>query len=187
MVAIGRYVEKKGFGDLIRAARILADGPDPVRVVIAGDGPLRPRFEALVSELGLDGVVELPTAPGSDAVRELLEGADLLAMPCVVAADGDRDSMPVAVKEAMAMEVPVVASDEVGLPGFVREEWGSLVAPGDPEALAAAIAELLSRSREERMRMGAAGRDFAVRELNSAIETKRLAGWIEETVGGPRA
>ncbi len=53
-------------------------------------------------------------------VRERLEIADLLAMPCVVADDGDRDSMPVVVKEAMAMEVPVVATREVGLPRIGR-------------------------------------------------------------------
>jgi pimeloyl-ACP methyl ester carboxylesterase len=60
-------------------------------------------------------------------------------MPCVVAADGDRDTMPVVVKEALAMEVPVVASDEVGLPEVVRGGWGRLVPPGDAAALADAL------------------------------------------------
>ncbi|MFL6174653.1 MAG: glycosyltransferase, partial [Marmoricola sp.] len=73
--------------------------------------------------------VELAGALDPAAVRALLETADLLAMPCVVAADGDRDSMPVVVKEALAMEVCVVASDEVGLPEIVRPPWGALVAP----------------------------------------------------------
>jgi glycosyltransferase involved in cell wall biosynthesis len=61
------------------------------------------------------------------------------------------------------------------------------VPPGNPKALAEAIAELLSLPREERQRMGAAGREFAVRELNAAHETERLAGWIDATLDGRRA
>ena len=57
-------------------------------------------------------------------------------MPCVVAPDGDRDSMPVVVKEAMAMEIRVVATDEVGLPEIVQPPWGRSAPPGDPAALA---------------------------------------------------
>src|SRR5207247_188578 len=78
-----------------------------VRFSIVGAGPLEDELrKRRVELLG-------PRTP--DEVRELLESAHLLAMPCVVAEDGDRDSMPVVVKEALAMEVPVVASDEVGL------------------------------------------------------------------------
>ncbi len=184
VVAIGRYVEKKGFADLIDAAGILARGDQGVRMVIAGDGPLRPHLEAQVSELGLDRVVELPTAPDSDAVRELLEGADLLAMPCVIAADGDRDSMPVVVKEALAMAVPVVASDEVGLPEMVTPEWGRLVAPGSPSDLAAAIVELFALPAERRAAMGAAGRAFVLEHCNTDREAERLAGLIRASGSG---
>jgi glycosyltransferase involved in cell wall biosynthesis len=113
-------------------------------------------------------------------VCEVLEGADLLAAPSVVAADGDRDTMPVVVKEALAMEVPVVASDEVGLPEVVRPEWGRLVPPGDSDALAEAIDELLALPPTERAAMGRAGRAFVTEHCNLSTETARLAGWIAE-------
>jgi glycosyltransferase involved in cell wall biosynthesis len=184
VVAVGRYVEKKGFADLIEAARILDRGGANVRVVIAGDGPLRPRLEAQVDELGLEGVVDLPTAPGSDAVRELLERADLLAMPCVIAADGDRDSMPVVVKEALAMEVPVVASDEVGLPEVVTPSWGRLVGAGNPRALAVAIEELLELPVDERVAMGRAGRAFVLEHCDVRREAERLADLIRASGSG---
>ena len=71
----------------------------------------------------------------------------MLAMPCVVAADGDRDSMPVVVKEAMAMGLPVVASDEVGLPECVFAPWGFLAPPGDAGALAAQLRAALALDR----------------------------------------
>jgi colanic acid/amylovoran biosynthesis glycosyltransferase len=96
----------------------------------------------------------------------------------VIASDGDRDSMPVVVKEALAMEAPVVASDEVGLPELVSEEWGRLVPPGDPEALASAIDELLSLPAEERIRMGRAGREWVLSACSLDRETARLAALI---------
>jgi glycosyltransferase involved in cell wall biosynthesis len=175
VVAVGRLVEKKGFGVLVEAA---ASVPGLERVTIVGDGPLRAPLESRVRELGLSSVVSLVGPQPPERVRELLENASLLAAPCVVAADGDRDTMPVVVKEALAMEVPVVASDEVGLPEVVRREWGRLVPPGDAAALAAAISELLALPVETRREMGRAGRAFVLEECNLTRETERLVALI---------
>jgi glycosyltransferase involved in cell wall biosynthesis len=166
VLAVGRLVEKKGFRYLAEAAAALPD----VRFSIVGAGPLEPELRG--------GPVELLGARRPDEIRELLESAHLLAMPCVVAANGDRDSMPVVVKEALAMEVPVVATDEVGLPELVRPEWGRLVAPGDSAALAAGIQELLSLSDEERAAMGRAGRAHVLEMASVRRETEKLAGLI---------
>jgi glycosyltransferase involved in cell wall biosynthesis len=100
-------------------------------------------------------------------------------MPSVIAADGDRDSMPVVVKEALAMELPVVGSDEVGIPEMIDERWGRLVPPGDPESLADAIAELLALEPSARVAMGAAGREFVLANCNVEDEGARLAALIE--------
>jgi glycosyltransferase involved in cell wall biosynthesis len=93
----------------------------------------------------------------------------------VVAGDGDRDTMPVIAKEALAMEVPVVASDAVGLPEVVRPQWGRLVPPGDPRALAVALAELLALPAAERAAMGRAGRAHVVAECDVRAGSARLA------------
>jgi glycosyltransferase involved in cell wall biosynthesis len=180
VVAVGRLVEKKGFRHLVEAAALLRDGGTPLdRVTILGEGPLRAELEEQVESLGLGAVVALPGPAPPSAVRDLLEEADLLAMPCVVAADGDRDSMPVVVKEALAMEVPVVASDEVGLPELVRPDFGRLVPPGDSAALAGAVAELLALDPPERAAMGRAGREFVLRFADVTDQTARLARLIE--------
>jgi glycosyltransferase involved in cell wall biosynthesis len=170
VVAVGRLVEKKGFRYLAEAAERLPD----VRFSIIGSGPLE-------EELRKRPVVLLGARP-PDEVRKLLESAHLLAMPCVVAADGDRDSMPVVVKEALAMEVPVVASDEVGLPELVRPEWGRLVPPGDSRALAGGIAELLALPEAERAAMGRAGRAHVLEAASVHRETEKLARLIRRAV-----
>jgi glycosyltransferase involved in cell wall biosynthesis len=99
-------------------------------------------------------------------------------MPAVVAADGDRDSMPVVVKEALAMEVPVVATDEVGLPEVVRPEWGALVAPHDPDALARALRAELDRPVAERAARGRAGRAFVLEHCSLRGQAERLSTLI---------
>ena len=79
-------------------------------------------------------------------------------MPAVVAANGDRDSMPVVVKEAMAMEIPVVASDEVGLPELVRDEFGRLAPPGDAGGARARRSPSCSSCRADAARGDGPGR-----------------------------
>jgi glycosyltransferase involved in cell wall biosynthesis len=183
VVAIGRLVEKKGFAYLVEAAAELAGDGGFERLVIAGDGPLRPELSELVERLGLRGAAEVVEAWGPDEVRALLERADVLAMPSVIAADGDRDAMPVVVKEALAMEVPVVTSDAVGLPELVRPGWGRMVPPRDAVALAGALSEVLELPASERAAMGAAGRRFVSENCDLHRETAKLAALIDQSIG----
>ena len=178
VVAIGRLVEQKGFRYLIEAAAHIEKGSGLDRLAIIGAGPLEDSLRELALQLGVDGKLDVRGARDPTEVRELLEQADLLAMPCIVTADGNRDSMPVVVKEALAMEVPVVGTDEVGLPELVRSGWGRLVPPADSVALAAAIEELLALPVDERRRMGRAGREWVKRNCNTDTEARKLADLI---------
>ena len=100
-------------------------------------------------------------------------------MPCVVAADGDRDSMPVVVKEALAMELPVVASDEVGLPGDGASRSGAgWSRPATPRR-SPRRSPSCSRCRpSERAAMGRAGRAFVLEHCDVDREAERLAELI---------
>ena len=83
--------------------------------------------------------------------------------------------MPVSLKEAMALELPVVATDEVGLPELVGPDRGRLVAPGDAEALAAALVELYELPADERVRMGRAGARVRAGALQPAHRDRQAA------------
>jgi glycosyltransferase involved in cell wall biosynthesis len=174
VIGVGRLVEKKGFWDLVAAvARLRAS--DVEELVLVGDGPLRPELQAQAQRLGVEDRVHFTGAVAPEQVREWLESADVLAMPCVIGADGDRDSMPVVVKEALALELMVVGTAEVGLPELIRPEFGRLVAPGDPEALAGALSQLLALGVEERAAAGRAGRAHVIEHCNVETETAKLA------------
>ena len=171
VLAVGRLVEKKGFDVLIAAVAQLPD----VRARIIGEGPLRADLERRAAQSGAADRIEFAGSRPPAAVREALAAADVLAMPCVVAPDGDRDSMPVVVKEAMAMELLVVASDEVGLPECVRAPWGVLCPPGDADALAVALRDMLALTPQERAGAGCAGREWVCAHADVDTETARLA------------
>lgn len=76
----------------------------------------------------------------------------MLCLAARIATNGDRDSMPLVVKEAMARGIPVVATAEVGIPEMVDESCGWLVPPNDPGALARAITQALENPDKARSR-----------------------------------
>jgi colanic acid/amylovoran biosynthesis glycosyltransferase len=156
ILAVGQLKEKKGFRYLLQAVATLAR-PE-VRVVIAGDGPLRSELESEIVALGLQDRVTLAGAVPHDEVLRLMQRAAIFVLPAVVAADGDRDGIPNVILEAMAMSLPVISTRHSGIPEAVVDgTTGLLVEPGDAAALAAAIRELLD-DPETAARMGGEGR-----------------------------
>jgi len=173
VLAVGRLVEKKGFGVLVDAAAQLGD----VDVQIVGDGPLHDDLAARIEASGAP-VRLLGSRPPAE-VRAAMQQADVLAMPCIVARDGDRDSMPVVVKEAMAMGLLVVASNEVGLPQCVLAPWGFLAPPGDAPALASALRAALALGPQERLAAGEAARAWVREHADVDRETTRMAAVLQ--------
>ncbi|MHB8470209.1 MAG: glycosyltransferase [Gaiellaceae bacterium] len=133
----------KGHEYLIEACRLLAgDGLD-LELVLAGDGPERPRVEARLRDSGLGDRVRLLGAVPRPEVVRLLREADVFVLPSVLTPQGDREGIPVVLMEAMASGVPVVASDLSGIPELVEHErTGLLVPPRDAGAIAAAVARV---------------------------------------------
>ena len=183
ILSVGRLVEQKGYERLIAACGDLARRGVPFECDIVGDGPLRPALEAQIAQLGLGGRVRLAGWVVGDRLLEYLERADVFALLCVEASDGDRDGIPNTLIEAMAMELPVVSTDYTGVPELVLEgTTGLLVAPGDAAAAADALAALLG-DPARRARMGAAGRDQVMSGFTSARSTEKLAALFDGMAG----
>jgi len=177
LLAVGRCVEKKGFSLLIDAVARL-DVPLHLRIV--GDGPLRAALERSAASLGLadrvwfDGPLTHRELPAAYAA------SDVVVVPSIEDASGDRDGLPNVVLEAMASGRPVVAS-EIGAIGMaVRDgETGLSVAPGDASALRAAI-ERVARDRALAASMGRAARARVEQEFELGACTDRLLACIED-------
>jgi glycosyltransferase involved in cell wall biosynthesis len=148
ILAVARLVEKKGLGDLILAADILRKQGHLFRLEIIGEGALRQELEKRVAELGLQGCVTLLGAQPHEKVRQAYDHASIFALPCVVAADGDRDGLPNVLLEAMASGIPVISTSVVGIPELIESECdGLIVQSNNPPELACALERLLGDSQ----------------------------------------
>ena len=133
----------KGHGVLVDAIARLARAGEAVELDLVGDGPLRGQLEGQCARLGVATRVHFLGGLTEPAVAEVLDRADAFAQASVVQPDGRTDGIPVALMEAMAAGVPVVASRVSGVPELVRDgETGLLVAPGDAAELADALRTL---------------------------------------------
>lgn len=190
IVAVGRLVEKKGFDDLVRACALLVERGTRFRCRIIGAGELEQALRRQIGELGLENWVEmLGPRPQAEVIRLVREAA-VLAAPCVVGGDGNRDGLPTVLLEAMALGTPCVSTAVTGIPEIVRDgETGRLVPERDPDALASAIVPLLSdsslRVRLAEQARGLVEREFDIHRNAAAIrsmfcETSRAA-----SRGGP--
>lgn len=133
--SVGRMAAVKDQLTLVRAFLLLrerrADLAARLRLVLIGDGPLRAQAEALLSEAG---AAERAWLPGSrDDVPQLLRQLDLFILPSL------NEGISNTILEAMASGLPIVATEVGGNPELVQPDWGALVPPSDPAAMAAAI------------------------------------------------
>jgi glycosyltransferase involved in cell wall biosynthesis len=136
VIMVAGLREGKEHDVLIRAASHLVRERPTLKVVIAGDGPTRPRLEQLASSLKMSEHV-LFIGERHD-VPELLHASDILVLASVA------EAMPLSVIEAMAAGTPVVASAVGSVPDIIEDGVnGVLVPPSNTERLAEALARIL--------------------------------------------
>ncbi|HEX7897790.1 MAG TPA: glycosyltransferase family 4 protein [Planctomycetota bacterium] len=178
LLFVGRLVEKKGLDTLLRA--LARPGASRLRLRVVGDGPMRDAWTALALETGVAARVEWLGARGNADVRRELRRAEALVLPCRTDRAGDRDGIPVVLMEAMACGVPVVAGDLPAIRELVEDGvTGRLVAGGDVDALARALADLAA-DPEERERLARGGRARVEAEFSMEANAARLAKALRE-------
>lgn len=185
IVSVARLVEKKGLDDLVDAvAMLVADGRD-VQLRIHGDGPETDALQQRAKERGIADRVALPGPGSADVVKASLEASTIFCLPCVVAADGDRDAMPVSIKEAMSLEMAVVGTREVGIPEMIDDGVeGWLAEPRDPASLHAVLDHVLSLPTTEVRAAGRRARERVVRDFTLAQQVDALeAAWRPRSAG----
>jgi colanic acid/amylovoran biosynthesis glycosyltransferase len=183
LLALGRLVEKKGFPVLMAACRYLKEWGVDFRLTLAGDGPERRHLLCLVQEYALGDQVDFLGHVPHNRVPELFRRADQFIMPCLVARRGDRDGLPNVILEALAFQVPVVATDVNGVnEAVIPGKTGWLVPQQEPRLLALAMREALSQP-EEAQRRAKNGRELVRREFDSTNNYTRLKTCLEKAAG----
>ena len=166
IVAVGRLVEKKGFGDLVEACALLVARGRRFRCRIVGAGPLEAELVNAIERRGLGETVDLLGPRPQSEVRAIVASAAGFAAPCVVGDDGNRDGLPTVLLEAMALGTPCIATDVTGIPEILHHETTGLAVPQHaPAALADAMERLLDDA-SLRARLATAARHLIERDFD---------------------
>lgn len=148
--SVGRLAEQKGYINLLAAMPKVLQWHPEARMVLLGDGELRSQLEAQVRELDLQNKVEI--AGQVNNVLERLEGFDLFVSSSLW------EGLPTVIMEAMAVGIPVIATDIPGSREMIsHNKNGWLVPPADPSSLADAIIQLIE-DPQLRLELGQAGK-----------------------------
>jgi glycosyltransferase involved in cell wall biosynthesis len=151
LTVIGEMIPRKRHTDAIAAfATIYRQHPNAI-LLLVGDGALGPELVAQAQSLGITDAVRFLGFRRD--IRAILAATDVFLFP------SKQEGLPCAVQEALSMEVPVIATDVRGSADLVDETCGRLVPLYDAAAMASAAAEILRLPRNERRRMGQAGRE----------------------------
>jgi glycosyltransferase involved in cell wall biosynthesis len=163
---------QKALDVLLHATKALVEEFPALRVLIAGEGDEREELQDLTGELGLQDTITFL------GVRT--DVPDVLAALDVAVSSSDFEGSPLSVMEYMEAARPVVATRVGGVPDLIDDGvHGRLVAPQDPAAFAAAVAELL-RDPERARQMGSRGRERRREEFDIEVMVRRLEALYEE-------
>jgi len=169
----GRLVPVKGSGFLLQAVgQVISEHPDTY-LVFAGDGPLRKNLAKDAVDMGL--AKKIIFTGWRDDMARVLSVFDVFCLPSL------NEGMGRVLVEAMALGKPVVASDAGGIPDLIIPgKNGILVPPQDPEELARQI-RFLIENREEREKLGRAGKEMAS-AYSDEVMVKKIAELYEKAL-----
>lgn len=152
IVCVGRLVPAKGQLILLRAVSELLTKDYPVRLRLIGEGTDRPRLERFIVENGLGGAVVLEGARNHESTRRLLGRADIFALASFA------EGLPVALMEAMAMQIPCVSTYVGAIPELIRDGLDGLLVPASSHQSLANALERLIVNPELRQTLARSGR-----------------------------
>jgi len=182
ILCVGRHTEKKGIDTLLRAfARIAAKHPD-VTLLQVGQGSLTAKLQTLTKQLGLDRRVRFLGAQPHEKVLELMQQAEIFALPSQIAKSGECEGLPIVILEASACGVPVLSTYHSGIPEAVIDgETGFLVSEKDDKSLADKLDIVLS-DRNFGEKMGQQGRELINERFDIRKQTAKLEGIYDSLV-----
>jgi colanic acid/amylovoran biosynthesis glycosyltransferase len=176
LICVGRLVPAKGQMILARAIAALLALGHPLRAVFVGDGPDRKALESFITERGLSSQIIVCGALNHDQTREQLAQADIFALPSFA------EGVPVALMEAMAMEIPCVSTYVAGIPELIRNNVDGILVPASSEEELTAAIERLVLDGELRRRLGVSARERVLERYNLPENLKLLASAFERSL-----
>ena len=181
-LAVGRFTAKKSPQTTLRAFSRVHRHDQDVRLTMVGSGPLLQECKDLAKQLGIDAQTEFTGALPNESIAEVMQNSGVFVQHSVEAPDGDREGTPVAILEASACGLPVVATRHAGIPEVVTDGVeGLLVDEHDETAMADAMKWMLDNP-ESAKAMGDAASDRVHQHFSSENSIGRLQSILEDVV-----
>jgi len=174
IICVGRLVPSKGISELLQAFVSIREENADAMLVIVGGGEIQ---NDLISQARSLGVFEHVHFLGyRNDIQDLLKGADMYVSASYL------EGMSIALLEAMAAGLPIVATNVGEVPYLLENQRGVLIPPRDVEAIAKGIIDLLNNPNEMR-RMGAAAREYAENHLAPSVWLNQLMNIYNKVIG----
>jgi L-malate glycosyltransferase len=161
VLCIAMHNKKKGLDVLLRAFALLRNTAPSLKLLLVGDGPLRGELERLALCLGLTDRIQFLGLRGREEVARLLHGCEVFVLP------SRSEPFGIVVIEALACKKPVIATTVGGIPEIIENgKTGLLIEPDNPEALAAALTNVL-QNESLRLAIARAGNAMVREKFNT--------------------
>jgi colanic acid/amylovoran biosynthesis glycosyltransferase len=165
ILTVARLAEVKGVGDAIAAVALARTTCAQIRYDIVGDGPLRAKIEALIQSLGVGDNVTLHGAQSRETVGRLMRAAHALIAPSVTTRFGAQEGLGVALLEAQASGLPVIATESGAFPEVIVNGTTGFLAPEHAPAELARWISYLCERPDVAAEMGRAARAHVERNF----------------------
>ena len=173
IISVARLASDKGLNYLIKACHILHQRNVEYTCTIVGEGPEKRTYEKLIEELHIPNV-HFTGFLSNDQVNKKLQSQTIFVLPSIIHSDGHSDILANVIKEAMAMQIPVITSNIRGIEELVIDGVsGILVPPGNSEAIADAV-ERIFKDPDLCRTMGEQGRKKVEQEFNVKTEVRKI-------------
>jgi len=182
IIAVCRFVEKKGVKYLIESMKIIHKKNKNINLTIIGTGPEKENYLKLIKENNLEKNIIIKGPLMQEEIKKEIENSVMFILPCIIARNNDRDILPNVLKEAMAMEIPVITSNICGIEELVEHnKTGILVPEKNPQAIADAI-EKLSKNHTLRVKLGKQARQKIIKDFNVKKEAKKTEKILQKII-----
>jgi glycosyltransferase involved in cell wall biosynthesis len=180
-LAIGRFVEKKGFHHLLKAfKKAQKKTSQPMKLLLVGEGEMESQYRQTIKALNLENRVEIRNWMNYRQIHNVYHRCHIFCTPSCTDNEGNQEGIPNTLKEAMATGMPVISTYHAGIPELVEnKKSGLLVKERDIKALAKSIVWMAEHPAKWRA-FGKRGRKKIVRDFNLAKQLKKQKAYYDE-------
>lgn len=188
-VSVGRFVEKKGHADTLRAfSEVRKDFPDVSLRIIGGGGTDLQVVLQLIKELNLQEAVHIHERMDNPDVLRCMAKADAFILSSKTATNGDQEGAPTSLLEAQAVGLPCISTWHAGIPTIIpRENHHLLTNEGDVPGIRAKMAFLMQSDRLAVAQIVGRGRNFVQTHFAMETQVRRLHRIYENSIVGLRS